>query len=86
MSDLTPFPVDLVSEAADYVIAELKDDPDAVMSIPIPNGIPLRARTDLIDHHHAVVREIRRRGWSAKAIVRHTPAGSVLAIELMAAG
>jgi hypothetical protein len=30
-------PVDQISEAADYVIAELKDDPDAVNVDPSPS-------------------------------------------------
>jgi hypothetical protein len=83
MTDFAYFTVDQIREVADHVIAELKDDPDGVMTIPLPNGLTPRERRDLIDHHHAVIREVKRRGWSsAKAIVRHTPDGSVLAIDL----
>ena len=82
MTDISYFTVDQVQQAADHVIAELSDDPDSVLAIPIPNGISARERADLIDHHQAVVDEVKRRGWSAGAVVRTTPAGSVLAIDL----
>jgi hypothetical protein len=65
------------------VIAELKDDPDAVMSIPIPNGISARERADLLDHHGAVVAEIRSRGWCVKTHIRTLSTGSVFAIDLL---
>jgi hypothetical protein len=71
-----------ISAAADYVIAELHDDPESVLMIPIPNGITARQRADLLDHHDAVVTEVRRRGWQVKTHVRHPPSGTVLAINL----
>jgi len=79
---LTRFTVDQVCQAADHVIAELHDDPDSVLMLPIPNGLRARERTDLLDHHNAVVTEIRRRGWQVKTHVRHPPNGTVLAINL----
>ena len=59
------FTVDEINAAADHTIAELRYDPDAVMSTPIPNGLEPRQRAELIDHHGAVLAEIRRRGWRA---------------------
>jgi hypothetical protein len=82
MSDITRFTVDQVREGADHVIAELRDDPDEVMMIPIPNGMTARERRDMIDHHGRVVAEIRKRSWPVKTHVRTTPTGSVLAIDL----
>jgi hypothetical protein len=82
MSDHAYFTVDQVNAAADHVIDELRDDPESVLMIPIPNGISAHQRADLLDHHGAVIAEIRRRGWHAKAHVRHTPTALVLAIDL----
>jgi hypothetical protein len=82
VTDAAYFTVDNISAAADHVIAELKDDPDSVIALPIPNGLTARERADLLNHHGAVVREIRRRGWPVRTHVRHTPAGSVFAIDL----
>jgi hypothetical protein len=82
MSDPAYFTTDQVNAAADHVIEELKDDPGSVIALPIPNGLTARERADLLNHHGAVVREIRRRGWQIKTHVRHTPAGCVFAIDL----
>jgi hypothetical protein len=80
------FYADEISDAADQVIDELRDDPDSVMALPIPHGLSARERADLLDHHDAVVAEIRSRGWNVKTIVRQLPQGTVFAIELVAAG
>jgi hypothetical protein len=82
MSDPAYFTVDQINAVADHVIAELKDDPGSVIALPIPHGLTARDRANLLSHHGAVVREIRKRGWLVKTHVRHTPAGSVFAIDL----
>jgi hypothetical protein len=83
MSDFAHVPVDQVQAAADYVVDALGNDPDAVVMIPVPNGISARERRDLIDHHQDVIEALRGRGWlDVRAIVRHTPTGSALGIDL----
>jgi len=82
MSGWAYFTVEEINAAADHVIDELRDDPDSVLTLPIPHGISARERTDLLDHHGAVVDEIRRRGWRVRTHVRHLPSGSVFAIDL----
>jgi hypothetical protein len=51
MSEPAYFTVDQIGAAADHVIAELQDDPDSVIALPIPNGITVRERADLLNHH-----------------------------------
>jgi hypothetical protein len=83
MSDRAYFTVGEVGTAADYVIDELRDDPDWVIAMPIPNGISAMERALLFDHHEAVAKEVRRRGWTVRTHVRHLPDGTVLAIDLV---
>lgn len=56
--------------------------PDQVMVLPIPYGTPADERKVLIDHHQAVVNELRDAGWPAEVIVRRNPDGEALAIGL----
>jgi hypothetical protein len=83
MTNRAYFTVDEIDAAAGHVISELSDDPDSVLTLPIANGISARERADLLDHHGAVVREVRRRGWRVNTIVRNLPTGTVFAIDLV---
>jgi hypothetical protein len=82
MTEPADFTVNQISEAADHIIAELQDDPNSVITLPIPNGLSARERADLFDHHDALVSELRRRDLKVVAHVRYTITGAVLAIDL----
>ena len=85
MTDPAYFRVDDVeAAAADHIISQLADDPDSVMALPIPHGITAHERADLLDHHHAVAQEIRRRRHDLTTHVRHTPQGEIIAFDLAA--
>jgi hypothetical protein len=80
LSEPAYFPVDQIVAAADHVIDELRDDAYSLVALPIPHGLRSLERSDLLDHHRAVVAEIRRRGWRVRTNVRHVANGDVFAI------
>jgi len=68
-----------VHATADFIERELTD-PDDCVALPIPNGTAPIHRMNLISHHGAVIRELRRRGFPVEAYTEPKPDGAALVI------